>query len=103
MNDGVKSFIYGMVSPPSGAANVVVSANQNSSFVVGAVTFTNVNQLTPLGTYVGSGSAGDGTSGSVVVSSAAGEVVLSVGAWMTPAPRTSPSAAARRACGDTLT
>ncbi|MBI5775272.1 MAG: DUF11 domain-containing protein, partial [Verrucomicrobia bacterium] len=77
---GCKTFIYSLTNPPSGSANVVVGASANSTMGVGAITFTNVDQTTPLGTYVGN-SAGSGATGSNVVTSATNEVVVSVAAW----------------------
>ena len=61
-------------------ANVVVNLSGTSSVAAGATTFTGVNQTTPLGTAA-SNSATSGTSGSVVVSSASGELVFSTAAW----------------------
>ncbi len=75
-----RSYIYTLVNPPSGAANVVVTAGSASSIAAGATTFTNVNQTTPLGNSATNGSSGS-TTLSVVVSSASGELVVSTADW----------------------
>ena len=79
-NSPARSYIYSLINPPSGATNVVVSAGSASSMSVGATTFTNVNQTTPLGAAA-TNSAATGTTASVTVSSASGELVFSTADW----------------------
>ena len=71
-----KMWIYGLVAPDTGTHDVVVtfSTAPNNGGVVGVETFTGVNQSTPLGTF-GSAS-GNGTTATVDVSSATGELVF---------------------------
>ncbi len=74
----VISEIWSLVNPPSGTANVLVNFNgagaTQDSAVVGATTFTGVNQSTPLGTAAGA--IGNATTLSVNVSSEAGGMVF---------------------------
>jgi hypothetical protein len=71
--------IWRLVNPPTGTHNVVItfSAVLTREAVAGVMTFTGVDQTTPLGTFA---SAIDNDSGpaSVIVSSAAGELVFGV-------------------------
>ena len=71
-----KIWIYQLVAPATGTADVVVtfSTAPNGGAVVGVVTFTGVNQSTPLGTFVSA--QGTSTTPSVNVSSATGELVF---------------------------
>jgi len=67
-----------LVAPATGTNNVVVtlSAGATARFVVGAVSFTNVNQTSPLGTFQ---SANNNTAtASVTVTSVPGELVVGV-------------------------
>jgi uncharacterized repeat protein (TIGR01451 family) len=79
-----RTEIWSLVNPPSGTANVVVTLNTGTrAITAGATTFTGVNQSTPLGTFA-SAQANTGTSASVTVSTADGQVVFdtaSVGAY----------------------
>jgi hypothetical protein len=74
--DGEGVLIYSLVNPPSGTANVVIdySSNPNYGSVVGVMSFTGVDQTTPLGPFAGA--TGSGTSASVNVSSAPDELVF---------------------------
>lgn len=74
-----RSYMYRLVNPGSAAANVVVTATGACTMVAGATTFNGVNQTTPLGTYVSAG--GTGTSASVTVTSATGELVIGHVGW----------------------
>ncbi|MEZ5327485.1 MAG: hypothetical protein R3F19_20740 [Verrucomicrobiales bacterium] len=69
--------VWRLVNPPSGAGTISVSLNASSfGWIVGATTFTGVNQSTPLGTPVlTSGSTGTPTA---TVNSASGELVFDV-------------------------
>jgi hypothetical protein len=72
----LKVWIYRLVNPTSGTANVVVSFSTAPAYggVVGVATFTGVHQTTPLGTFATA--TGAGTPASVAVSSATGELVF---------------------------
>jgi len=66
---------WGLVSPPSGTANVVVTLGGNTDGIaVGVTTFTNVNQFAPLGSFASA--QGKSATPSVSTTSAAGELVL---------------------------
>ena len=67
--------IYQLVAPDTGTHDVVVTLSGiPDAATVGAMTFTGVNQATPLGTFASG--TGDATSGSVDVTSAANELVF---------------------------
>jgi hypothetical protein len=76
-NDKSRIEIWSLVAPNTGTNNLVVtlSGANGDGFVVGAMTFTGVDQDTPLGTF--SSASGHSAGGSTVVSSAAGELVFS--------------------------
>jgi len=72
-------YIYAMLNPPSGTGTVQVSvsnAGATDGMVVGVMTFTGVNQITPLGPFESS----TRTSGAaqLTIASAPGELVFSV-------------------------
>ncbi len=71
-----KTWIYQLVAPATGTANVVVtfSTAPNTGAVVGVMTFTGVDQSVPLGTFAGAN--GTSAAPSVNVSSASGELVF---------------------------
>jgi len=74
---GERMWIYQLVAPASGTADVVVTfaADMGGGAGVGVITFTGVNQTTPLGTFVSA--SGDSTTASVTnVSSATGWLVF---------------------------
>ena len=73
-----RMHIYRLINPPSGTANVVVnfSAVPDKGAVIGVMTFTGVDQTTPLGTFVSA--TAKNTTPSVTVTSAAGELVFDV-------------------------
>ena len=77
-DDDSRVEIWRLIAPPAGTANVVVnfSAGLDESAVIGVITFTGVDQTTPLGTFVSN--IGNSTTASVSVSSATGELVLDV-------------------------
>jgi hypothetical protein len=74
--DGEGVILYSLLNPPSGTANVVIDYSSSISWgsVVGIMTFTGVDQTNPLGPFAGT--TGSGTSASVNVSSAPGELVF---------------------------
>ncbi|MGA3163264.1 MAG: SdrD B-like domain-containing protein, partial [Verrucomicrobiota bacterium] len=74
------SYIYSLVNPPAGPANVVVSVSSAASIAAGATTFTNVNQAAPFGNSA-TNSATTGTTATVTISSASGELVFSIADW----------------------
>ena len=69
-----RAEIWYQVAPPSGTSNVVVKISGNSDIVIGAATFTGVNQTTPLGTFASQ--TGSTSTASVVAVSAPGEWVF---------------------------
>ncbi len=73
-----RAELWYLLNPPVGTANVVVTLSNNRETVIGATSWTGVNQTTPLGTL----STANGNSGtaSVNVASATGEVVVDVAA-----------------------
>jgi hypothetical protein len=86
--DGI--YIYRLINPPSGAHTVYVDYSSSPAWgsVVGVVTFTGVDQSTPLGGFASA--TGDSKYPTVVVSSAAGDLVFDTfmeawgprGAWV---------------------
>jgi hypothetical protein len=74
---GETVWIYQLVAPATGTFNVVASFSTapSNGAVVAAVTFTGVNQSTPLGTFA-SAAGISGTTASVNASSASGELVF---------------------------
>lgn len=74
-NSNARLHIYALLNPPVGAANVVVTLNDNpgDGIVVGVSNFTGVNQTTPFGVFASN--SGLSGSSSVTVSSATGELV----------------------------
>ena len=78
-NDAI-TYIFYLVDPPTGTANVVVTFNGNlggnNAGIVGVVTYANVDPLDPVGTYASS--AGNSISPSLSVTSAINQVVFDV-------------------------
>jgi hypothetical protein len=70
--------IWQLVAPNTGTHDVVITFDKNLSYgaVAGVMTFTNVNQSTPLGTFAGASGAPPGFSATVNVSSVANELVF---------------------------
>ena len=69
------SHMWQLIAPNTGANNVVISASETMSELVGgAVTFTGVDQTTPLGTAATN--SGNSTTITVTVSSATDEIVI---------------------------
>ena len=77
-SDDSRIEIWRLIAPDIGTHNVVVtfSANLAQEGFAGVVTFTGVDQTTPLGTF--SSAENDGTTATVNVSSAIGELVFGV-------------------------
>jgi uncharacterized repeat protein (TIGR01451 family) len=72
-NQSRTEFWY-LLAPPAGTANVFVIMSASKRIVASAISFTGVNQTTPLGNFVGA--TAQSTTASVNVSSRAGELVL---------------------------
>lgn len=76
-NSTAHAALYQLVAPATGANNVVVSFSSTmDDVVVGAVSFTNVDQTTPLGTAVTN--TGSSTTPTVSVTAVVGNVVVDV-------------------------
>ena len=89
-NGTVRSEIWYLVAPPSGAHNVVVTAPNATAVTATSMSFTGVDQTTPLGS-VGT-AIGTGTTAQVSATAAAGEAIFDVvGAVGTTAPTVSGS------------
>ena len=71
-------YVYRLLNPPTGANTLTVNwnANVDRGAVVGAVTYANVNQATPTGTFAGS--SGYSGTPSVTVAGAAGRTMFGV-------------------------
>jgi hypothetical protein len=86
-NGTVRSELWYLVAPPSGAHNVVVTAPNANAVTATSMSFTGVNQATPLGSPVSA--IGTSTTPSVSTTSAVGEPLFDVvGAVGTTAPVT---------------
>jgi hypothetical protein len=70
--------IWQLVAPDTGTYDVIITFDMDLSYgaVAGVMTFTNVHQSTPLGTFAGANGAPPGFSATVNVSSAANELVF---------------------------
>ena len=70
--------IWSLVAPNTGTANIRVNFSPAMTFggVVGAMSFTGVNQGTPLGTFVSNFAQSDAGPATVAASSAPGELVF---------------------------
>ncbi|MEO5714797.1 MAG: SdrD B-like domain-containing protein [Luteolibacter sp.] len=71
----VRSEIWKLVNPPSGTSNAVISLSSSNPVTATVITYTGVDQTTPLGTSVTAGS-GKSNASSVVVTSASNELVV---------------------------
>ncbi len=77
--------IWKLVNPPTGSHNVIINLDglQDKGMVGGVVTFTGVDQTTPLGTFASS--TGEASQASVNVSAAIGDIVFAtVMRWHNP-------------------
>ena len=77
-NGNAKVHIYKMVNPPTGTANVVVNfdAAPDKGAVVGVITYSGVDQTSPLGTF--NSASNTSSSPSITVSSTTGDLVFDV-------------------------
>jgi len=66
--------LWSLLAPPSGTATVTVTLGLPAVFGGGAASFADVDQTTPLGTFVSAG--GNSTTPTVTVSSGPGDVVV---------------------------
>jgi hypothetical protein len=97
-SDDARVEIWGLVAPSTGTGNVVVTFTDGTDgqpgimqeAVVGVVTFTGVDQTTPLGTFA-SATGDNSTSANVDVDSAANELVFGVISCEYDAVTTDPS------------
>ena len=78
-SDDARVYIYSLVAPDSGTHNVVINFSDalNQGAIAGIVTFTGVDQSTPLGTFV-SAQDSDSTPATVNIPSDSGELVFGV-------------------------
>lgn len=75
----VRTFMYALVNPTVGAANVVVTTSATTPVVAGATSFSGVHQTTPYGTFYSNSTTSNASSASVTgISSAADELVYDV-------------------------
>jgi hypothetical protein len=75
-NGTVRSELWFLKAPPAGAHNVVVTAAIPTALTATSMSFTGVNQTTPLGTLASQ--IGTGTTPSLTVSSVVGEPIFDV-------------------------
>ncbi|HEX9636205.1 MAG TPA: hypothetical protein VGB99_01630, partial [Acidobacteriota bacterium] len=68
--------LWYLIAPPEGTANVVVSVSSKSKIVAGAVSYNNVHQTVPLGSFVSA--SGTSVTASVAASSADRELVVDI-------------------------
>src|SRR5450432_3851265 len=94
-NGTVRSEIWYMQAPASGTHNVVVTAGAATDVTATSMSFTGVDQTTPLGTFVSA--IGTGTAPSVTANSAIGEPIFDVlGAVGTATPTVTGQQTVRR-------
>jgi len=74
-NTRIRSEMWYITAPASGANNIAITFSANVRAVAGGMSYTGVHQTTPLGTAATAG-ASSGTTATVTVSSAAGELVV---------------------------
>ncbi len=72
----LKVVLYGLMMPVIGTANIVVVIDSVNAMSGGAVSFNGVSQYSPTGAFASAG--GSGVSGSLNLSSATNEVVVSL-------------------------
>ncbi len=71
----VRSEIWRLVNPPSGSSNAVISLSTSNPVTATVITYTGVDQTTPLGTSV-TGGSGKGNAFSLTVASAPNELIV---------------------------
>ena len=78
-SDDARVCIYSLVAPDSGTHNVIINFSDalNDGAIAGVVTFTGVDQSTPLGTFVSS-TGEDSTQATVNIPSESGELIFGV-------------------------
>ncbi len=89
----VRSEIWKLVNPPIGTANAVLSLSTSNPVTATVITYTGVDQTTPLGTSV-TGGNGKGNSFSLTVSSATNELIVDSFAVDGDATNTAPTPSA---------
>jgi hypothetical protein len=101
-NGTVRTEIWYLTAPPAGSHNVVVTGPVATDITASSISFTGVNQSTPLGTLVSA--IGTGTSASVTANTVLGEPVVDfLGAVGTTAPSVSGSTQTLRNTNSTST
>lgn len=75
----VRTYLYALVNPAVGTANVAISTSGTTPVVAGATSFTGVDQTTPYGTFYSNSTTSSVSSASVTgISSATNELVYDV-------------------------
>lgn len=82
--------LWYLLSPPSGIANIEVTLSTGAKIVAGAISYSGVDQLTPLGPFVGN--AGISNLATATISSAVGERVVDTVSVEGQAPSTTAGA-----------
>jgi hypothetical protein len=82
--------LWYLLSPPSGTANIDVTLSSIAKIVAGAISYSGVDQFTPLGPFVGN--SGTNNLATATVSSAAGEIVFDTVSVEGQAPTTTAGA-----------
>lgn len=78
-NGNVRTFMYALVNPSVGTANVIVNTSASRPIVAGATSFTGVHQTTPYGTFYSNSTTSSVSSASISgISSASNELVYDV-------------------------
>ncbi|MDB4981974.1 MAG: LamG domain protein, partial [Myxococcales bacterium] len=94
-NGTVRSEIWYMTAPAAGTQNVVVTAANATDVTATSMSFTGVDQTTPLGTLVSA--LGTGTTATVTANTAVGEPVFdTLGAVGTTTPTVGPAQTVRQ-------
>ena len=82
VNNGtnIRSELWYLVAPATGANNIVITASASTRFTGGGISFNGADQTTPLGTAATA--TGNDTAPSVAVSAASGDIVIDSMAYM---------------------
>lgn len=73
--DNNRIELWYLLSPPSGTANIEVTLSAGANIIAGAISYSGVDQFTPLGPFIPN--SGRSTLPTVTVNSATGEIVFS--------------------------
>ncbi len=75
----VRTFMYALVNPAVGTANIVITTSSSRPITAGATSFTGVNQTTPYGTFYSNSTTSSVSTATVSgISSASNELVYDV-------------------------